>query len=148
MDKKKLIEELNRFRQDPRTKEAIGEAGCLKDPESAAVLFANLAEKLGYDLKEEDILSLFNDEKEQRIARTEETAAEIENLSDDEIDQAAGGRENDACSDTFKNKENCWFNDGCDAVVNNYDGYVCSSTAWFCLKGEEYGFFHCKQQTW
>ena len=29
------------------------------------------------------------------------------------------------CLYSFKNKENCWFNDGCDQIFVAYDDYIC-----------------------
>ena len=29
------------------------------------------------------------------------------------------------CKDTFKDEENCWFNDGCDKTINKYPDYRC-----------------------
>ncbi len=33
------------------------------------------------------------------------------------------------CLDTFKNKENCWYNDGCDHIFNAYDDYICKRSS-------------------
>ena len=31
------------------------------------------------------------------------------------------------CANTFQDRENCWFNDGCDMIINVYADYECAS---------------------
>ena len=50
---------------------------------------------------------------------------EIENLSEQELAEVAGGKGHSDCRDTFKDRENCWVNDGCDHIYEDYRGYLC-----------------------
>ena len=126
MDKEKLLKKLDRFNKDPKIREALQGASIPGKVEEAVPFFAELAKKNGYDLKEEDFITAIREVAKQRKAHTEEAAAEIERLSDDEVTQAAGGKKDHSiCNDTFQDRENCWFNDGCDKNIEFYTNYQC-----------------------
>ena len=48
-------------------------------------------------------------------------------LPEELLEKVAGGVviPEEKCKDTFKDKENCWFNDGCDYTINSYNTYKC-----------------------
>ena len=51
-------------------------------------------------------------------------------MGDDEVDSIAGGKDHYDCHDTYKDNENCWFNDNCKKYTNNYfdeDNPYCDS---------------------
>ena len=77
----------------------------------------------GYPLSKDDLLAIFKDMK----ASTDEAAKKVEKLSAEDLAAVAGGGNaaNYVCSDTYKDKENCWFNDGCDYTYNWYPYYIC-----------------------
>ena len=62
---------------------------------------------------------------EEQKRETEASASEVESLSLDDLDAAARGADSGACSDTFRQRENCLSNDGCDKYINDYDNYEC-----------------------
>lgn len=155
MEKEKIIEILLKCREKfegDKFPEGLSEP---HSPEEAAQVYADLAARLGYDLKAEEILELMEAEKEKHKAQTEETAGEIERLTDDEIDAVTGGEgENHVCYDTFKDRENCMSSDGCDKNVttysdykchNNYNGYQCGSKRAFLNLTYDCGFNYMKQ---
>ena len=63
-------------------------------------------------------------------AATEANVAKLEKLPDGELTQIAGGKGDPDCKDTYKNRENCWSNDGCDVVYHDYDNYICKNITW------------------
>ncbi len=103
------------------------EAPCNQDEEIKA--YAELAGKLGYDITESDLKEYLNWASNRMQQKTEEASSQIQKLSDEILDKVAGGKDHDDCKDTYKDSENCWFNDGCDNVINYYDEYVCNHVA-------------------
>ncbi len=83
-----------------------------------------LAKEWGCDVTAADFTAYTAEAEQSRKARTD---AAVEALPDDDLGKVAGGAKgNSKCKDTYQNKENCWFNDGCDNAWNYYDEYVCS----------------------
>ncbi len=124
MDKiTKLLEEM---RTNPKAKELIQEAGVPKTEEEFIRLYTEIASKLGFDATEEEIragiAALIRE-------RREKTAADIEKLSDVEVEKAVGGdKGHSECKDTYLDRENCRLDDGCDHFYHDYNGYICKNT--------------------
>lgn len=60
----------------------------------------------------------------------QENRCVIQALDLDDLEAVAGGKsDHEECLDTFKNKENCWYNDGCDHIFNAYDDYICKRSS-------------------
>ena len=80
--------------------------------------------------KMEASLAAYMAEKAQ--ARKEKTDAQIqriEMLEDDEVDGVTGGgnggRGHTTCASSYRDKENCYYNDACDVVHNDFPDYIC-----------------------
>ena len=124
---KKFLEEI---RTNPRANEMINGMEKPESPEELAACYAKIAKELGYTLTEDDILEGVKTIAEDMIAMTEKHKAEMDKLDMDEMNKVAGGlpchNTFDKCSDTFKDEENCWWNDGCNAARIHYLTYHCS----------------------
>ena len=115
--------------KDMMSDEKVRSCLATKDkPESLddlANVVGGVALENGYPLSEDDLIALFKEMKES----TDEVAKKVEKLSEADLAAVAGGGGNNAanyiCADTYKDKENCWFNDGCDFTYNWYPYYIC-----------------------
>ena len=94
-------------------------AGCKqpKTPEDSLRTYSKVAKEMGIDLSEEEITAYF----EEKLARCTASAE----LDDDELAMFTGGASSE-CSSTYLDRENCWWNDGCDYYMNPYSAYRCS----------------------
>ena len=135
MEKSKweLIETMLR---DPKAGEWMKSKARPETQEEAVKIYAEIAEKLGLNLTAEDIGEYIRQAEQARKDHTEKAAGMVQELSDEELDQVAGGKENPSCKETYQDYENCWYADGCDNVFQIYDEYICHR-----------GFFtdHCHQ---
>ena len=123
----KIIEIMEKVKKDPGfSSEArkLAEAG---DREGIVRLYSETAKRLGFELSESDITGADEEAAKCRAEKTDEAVSCIESLSDEELDEVSGGGNHKECSDTFKDRENCWFNDGCDVTITDYSGYICHS---------------------
>lgn len=109
------------FEEIIKTEEAKALLASIEKPdteEAVAAAYAEVAKKLGAELTAEEVAAYF--------AAADATDAE---LDDEELSQLVGGRDADAehenCVYSFKNTENCWFQDACDNSWKEYDGYKC-----------------------
>lgn len=108
------------FEETLKTEEAkaiLAETEKPETEEETVKSYAEIAEKLGVELTVEEINEYFD----SKSASGE--------LDDSELSQLTGGanvKENSACSNTYKNKENCWLSDGCDFAIKKYDDYMCN----------------------
>ena len=90
-------------------------------------MLADVAAHFGYEVTKEELAEAIRSKEEALKAAAAETEAGIRKIPLDDLDQVAGGKKyNDNCKDTFKHKENCWWEDGCDIAVNQYPTYICS----------------------
>lgn len=106
--------ELLKDREKPET---IGEV---------ADTYEKIAKELGIDLTAEEIRTIVQEEEETRKVKTDDVAKAIFELQDSELDGVTGGDGYDErCRYSFKDKENCWFQDACDGAWHNYDNYIC-----------------------
>lgn len=142
MDEMNINELLERIQKDPLARKAI-EAILEKDDKEALLrCCAENAKRLGLDVTETEIRAAVLEAEDSRKSRTEE---KIVSLPDEEIEQVSGGTkyincENNTvnvCRTSFRQRENCWSNDGCDENYrlysdyqcrHNYAGYVCGSS--------------------
>ena len=76
-------------------------------------------------MNQKDLLAYIEKTVADRKEKTEALAQEIQKLDDSELEKAAGGKDHDECKDTYKNRENCVYNDACDLVYQWYPGYIC-----------------------
>lgn len=114
-----------------------------KDPKAAELMEAydktdrieavsEVAKKLGIDLNAEDLKEYIDKTEAEIKAKTGAVEDELTKINDDELSEVAGGGYgNDVkhgnCKDTFLNLENCWWNDGCDAINSKYWNYIPAS---------------------
>lgn len=116
---KEIAEIIEKMRKDPKVVELLKECEEQKDEFAA---YAEIADKLGYDVTAEDLKS-FLEETSRRIAgKTDDV---ITQLPDEELKVVAGGKDHNECKDTYMDKENCWYNDGCDVIYHMYNDYIC-----------------------
>ena len=95
------------------------------DEESTIQFFVEAAKRLGVDVTEEEIRKTAEEFAEKQKSETEEAASEVEALSLDDLDMAAGVADSPNCQDTFLQRENCFFKDGCDQTLIGYPDYDC-----------------------
>lgn len=88
--------------------------GCDKTDKVTAV--AEVAQKLGYDLPLTDLKEYIDKMEEEIKKNTDDVSCEIKDISDDDLDDVAGGIKYGyhpgVCKDTYAHYENCWTNDG------------------------------------
>ena len=113
------------LKDNPTAQEMVRNTPEPENMEGRCRLYAKIAEQLGFDLTEQDLAEYVEEMQRRRSERTEAEAEKIEQLPEDELDEVAGGGDHPECKDTYKDKENCWSNDGCDLVYHKYDGYQC-----------------------
>ena len=111
------------FEEVIKTDEAKAILAVTKKPDTEPELleaYLEIAKKLNCELTAEDILAYF------KAAAATPASDEID---DEELAQLTGGAGNAACRDSFKQRENCWINDGCDISYNYYSNYKCGGWA-------------------
>ena len=125
MDKAK--EFLAALRSDPKAQELLQGVEKPADEKDVIRNLAEAAKKLGYDVTEEELAGLLSAEEKAIKERTDAEADRVEALADDQLEAATGGSStsDDPCKSTYLDHENCWFNDGCDNIINTYKRYRC-----------------------
>lgn len=106
------------FKEIAKTEEAKALFAATKAPETEEeriAAYVDVAKKLGVELSADDVSAYF----------ASSDNIESGELDDEELEQLVGGGDNAACADTFKQQENCWNNDGCDKIYNEYNNYLC-----------------------
>ena len=85
-----------------------------KEPGSAAL--ADIARQTGYDVTDEDVQACLEQLQQTTAAASDAVAEKLGELSPDEMELAAGGKDHETCKDTYRDGENCWYNDSCNKV--------------------------------
>ena len=81
---------------------------------------------MGYSLSEKEIADGIKAMAEKQKACTEMAEESVSELDLNALENVAGGKaDHEECLDTYKDKENCWYNDGCDMIFNGYSDYIC-----------------------
>ncbi|MBR5110630.1 MAG: hypothetical protein IK099_10580 [Clostridia bacterium] len=126
MANEKIKELLKAIQADPKANETLREIIKAEGEDGIVRYLMEAAKKSGFTVTEAEIREAFEAEAKARMKKTEEAAADIQALPDDALVKAAGGKKGHSnCKDTFLDKENCWYNDGCDKNYQDYDDYVC-----------------------
>lgn len=113
---KRFLEELD---ANEKAQELL-KAAAPEDPGEDASILARVARETGYEISDDEMRE-FLDELQKRHAATSDAVAEqIRVLNDAELDAVAGGGSHGDCKDTYKDNENCWWEDNCKKVVNFY----------------------------
>lgn len=127
MTKEQFLEIITAVKTDSQLREKLGDR--VMSSEVLTEMICAKAKEGGYHLTEEEFDSYMKEVEQERQKKTEKISEEISMLSDEEIDQATGGSECTEgwvkCNYTYKDFENCWSTDGCDANNIIYDGYHC-----------------------
>ena len=124
MTKKELAEALEELRNQPE----IGKKMKQETPEDVPAFWAEVLTEKGYNVSSGEISSFIREAEEERRQKTADKIAE---LPDQELEAVAGGGEviggkgHQDCQDTYRDRENCWYEDGCDNVFQQYDDYDC-----------------------
>lgn len=101
-----------------------------KSPDEVIKYYAELAPTMDFDVTEEDLRECFINEPSKLQQRTDATIAKVQELDINELDEVAGGyADSPECADTYRDHENCWYNDGCNVIFNRYRWYKCGG--WF-----------------
>ena len=106
------------------------------DEEHELQALAAAARETGYDVTDEELLSVFASSKSAVAAGSDAVAEEIAELSEEELDKVAGGKGHSTCEDTYLDNENCSLHDNCKKVIQGYyfnDNPYCDSYS--CCKG-------------
>lgn len=111
---KKFFEEIIKTEE---AKQLITACEAPETPEDAIRTYAKIAKELGVELSEDEITAYFDNKLDNCAASKE--------IDDDELEQFTGGLRL-PCFNSFVNRENCWWNDGCDLYMNQYATYSCS----------------------
>ena len=117
-----VLEEMKASLEAEKLLKARGENLPLKE---IAAVYAEAAKAKGHDISAEEIAGYIQSRETAVREKTEDAAKDLRELSDEEIGRVAGGKDHKECYDTFKDKENCWFTDGCDMVNQQYKDYQC-----------------------
>lgn len=122
------MEQLTKFfeaiKTDPWAKELLAKSKPDSEDE-IIVIYANLAKAMGYALSEKDFREGIKIIIEKQKANTIKAEESVRVLAMDDLANVAGGKQHDGCMDTYKDKENCWYEDGCDIAFYGYPDYIC-----------------------
>ena len=129
-----LLEELNR---NPEGRELLKNAKGTKNPEECAAVLADISARCGIEVSQAEILSMIQAEEAERNRRYEAAKEEITQLSDDDVEDVAGGvyhyiynkftgasKRVQGCVNDYTD-DDCAIRDACDQFYNVYFG--CSS---------------------
>ena len=130
---------LETMRNDPRAQEKIARIPEPENHEGRIRAYEKVANELGYDLSDTDLDAYIADHDKYLQARADAAAEKISEIPEDELVEVAGGGDHPDCKDTYKDKENCWVNDGCDIINNHYPDYDCHLN----LKCHNYNGSYC-----
>ena len=146
MNIEEIKNKLEELQKDPKASELIEG----HDKADKAEAIADVAQKLGYDLKVVDLKEYMSAMEAEIKARTEAVADNIVSMQDDDLEDVAGGSEtigvkHPHCKDTYLNRENCWWSDGCDAINSKYWDYVPSSCGRPHILDNKSPQYNCKE---
>ncbi len=119
---KKFFETL---RTDPKAAELLKGKDKPESFDALIAVYAEVAEKLGFDLPEDVLREGIKALEKEQSEKTGQAKKAARELDESELAKASGGRNDDDCYYSFLDKENCWFQDGCDLTIWTYPHYVC-----------------------
>ena len=122
---------LETMQSDPKAAELLQGYEAPADQDGEIRIYAEIATRMGYDINEGDLKAYLKKRAEIIKDRTEESATGIKELPDDVLEKVAGGKKDHSdCKYTYKDRENCWFKDGCDNIFQFYNKYKCHWDYW------------------
>ncbi|MBR5336466.1 MAG: Nif11-like leader peptide family natural product precursor [Lachnospiraceae bacterium] len=120
---KKLMAALE---SDPEARKKVEDIARPSDRDGYIRYYVEVGKRLGLEITEDDIREGVEQAAKELSSRTDSLSDTIEKLPDEELGMVAGGKKGHSnCKDTFKNRENCYFDDGCDFIFLSYDNYKC-----------------------
>ena len=125
MEKSEIAKILEEVRANPDVVEELREQDSPGTLEEVAAVWTKAAVSLGHSVSEEEISAYIREAEEEMRRKAQDTKDEIETLSEQELEDVAGGKGHSQCQVSYKDKENCWIADGCDNVAVVYPGYKC-----------------------
>ena len=114
---------LDEIRTDPQFIKQLSDHEWTKD--ELADIACQFGKEHGHSLTADEFHTLMTELDHDRVNKTDQTAAAISDLSEEELGDVAGGKDHIRCEYSFKDRENCWSQDGCDHNHNHYDDYWC-----------------------
>ena len=124
MDKVKQF--LETVKKDPKARELIKKLKKPKDDQEAAEGYFEIAQALNCDITKEEIAEGLKG-AEQALKEKAAQVAEQVAVSDEELDQVAGGGDGEgqvsSCDSSYSPGEWCWFSDSCAFLINDYEHY-------------------------
>ena len=120
MINEKTLEILKEMKADPKAKELFEGMEKPASPDEAISAYAQVAEKLGYGITEEDIRETIKQEEASRKAKTDKVVSDMEELEDEDVENVAGGLTDIVCGEPMQIVFDrfCWENDACSISVN------------------------------
>jgi type II restriction/modification system DNA methylase subunit YeeA len=120
-------ESLKKFFNDLEVKDGLKQGlidycGKPENKDVAAKLFAEYANKNGYDVTEAEFYDYLVTGDADVKSKSDAEAVKIKALKDEELKAVSGGwkKEKDECRSTYKSYENCVWTDECSHINNEY----------------------------
>ena len=123
MTKEQFKSFLDEMKTDPQFIKQLSDHEWTK--EDLADLACQFGKERGHSLTADEFHALMTELDHDRVNKTDQTAAAISDLSEEELGKVAGGKSHDNCEYSFKDGENCWSHDGCDHNHIHYPFYKC-----------------------
>ena len=145
MAKEQIKAFLEKLNADPAARSLLEGKEQPKSEEEKIRKYAEAAAALGFQVTAAEMAEYFMEALTARLEKTDAQAEVIRQLDDNEIEKVSGGKKDkSACRDTYQDKENCWYNDGCDQNWQYYPDYLCNHNdlGFHCAKTENY---NCQQ---
>ena len=122
MSKESAIKFLRELKTNEKAKELLQGMERPKNRDDAIKAYAEVAKELGEDISPEDIAKALEEIEAEIHQKTEAVSADMVELEDNDLENVAGGKENDACANTvdFSISEWCWSNDWCSRFEIQY----------------------------
>jgi len=119
----KLMDEL---KDNPKVQALFDNAADPETLEEEVKVYADAAKELGIDVTEDELKEYVQKVEAEQKAKTEADAASVAELDAGSLEKVSGGKE--ICTFSYKDKENCWRQDGCDIIFIKYHDYICKRT--------------------
>lgn len=130
MAKEDVARFLDELDGNEKAKALLQASGADLDDEEGFKVLASVAREIGYDVTDDEVVEVFKSRRAVLVKASDAAADECRQLSDDEMDKVAGGGDRSNCSDTYKEGENCWWEDNCKKAIimySNPDDPYCDS---------------------
>ena len=118
MSKESAIKFLRELKTNEKAKELLQGREKPKSKEDAIKAYAEVAKELGEDISPEDFAKALEEIEAEIYQRTKAVSADMQELEDDDLEDAAGGKDNPKCVNTVEPGW-CWSNDWCMIRYNN-----------------------------